>query len=367
MAMGAVDALGQRLIDGLVISKPGHLEPAPLAAAGLRSLEGAHPVPNRQSLMAGRELLAYLDGLPPERPVLFLISGGASSLLEVLKPGLRLEDLQAVNQWLLGSGLPIGRMNQLRKSLSAVKGGGLLRYLGGRRGLALMISDVPGDDPAVIGSGLLVADDSAEAELSGLALPDWIRELSTETAADPSAAAAAIDIRILAGLRDAREAAAEEARRLGYKVHLNHAFISADAENSGRRLVLELLDSWPGVYVWGGEPSVQLPAAPGRGGRNQHLALAAAMVIEGRDDVCFLSAGTDGTDGPGEDAGALVDGGTLGRARRDGFDAVDCLARADSGSLLQASGDLIHTGPTGTNVMDLMLGLKLDGAQTQSE
>ena len=97
------------------------------------------------------------------------------------------------------------------------------------------------------------------------------------------------------------------------------------------------------------------------------LALAAAMVIEGRDDVCFLSAGTDGTDGPGEDAGVLVDGGTLGRGRQDGFDAVDCLARADSGSLLQASGDLIHTGPTGTNVMDLMLGLKLDGAQMKSE
>jgi hydroxypyruvate reductase len=170
----------------------------------------------------------------------------------------------------------------------------------------------------------------------------------------------------MASLRDAREAAAEEARHLGYRVHLNHALISADAANSGRRLALELLDSWPGVYVWGGEPSVELPSAPGRGGRNQHLALSAATVIEGRDDICFLSAGTDGTDGPGEDAGALVDGGTLGRARRAGFEAVDCLARADSGELLQASGDLIHTGPTGTNVMDLMLGLKLENGPAAS-
>ncbi len=367
MAMGAVDALGERLVDGLVISKRGHLERRALEANRLSALEGGHPVPNLQSLIAGRELLSYLSGLPVERPLLFLISGGASSLLEVLKEGVSLEDLQAVNQWLLGSGLAIGKMNRVRKGLSAIKGGGLLHYLAGRRLLALMISDVPGDSPAVIGSGLLVPDDSAAAELASLDLPEWIQDLTSAVPWASEGEAAAVDIRILANLRDAREAAAEEARRLGYQVHLNHALISADAENSGRRLALELLDSWPGVYVWGGEPSVELPAAPGRGGRNQHLALAAATVIDGRDDICFLSAGTDGTDGPGEDAGALVDGGTIGRARREGFDAGECLARADSGALLQASGDLIHTGPTGTNVMDLMLGLKLESGSADSE
>jgi len=110
--------------------------------------------------------------------------------------------------------------------------------------------------------------------------------------------------------------------------------------------------------VWGGETTVRLPHCPGRGGRNQHLALAAAVELAGRPDCYLLCAGTDGTDGDTEDAGALVDAGTLERAAVDGLDARDCLARADSGALLAASGDLIHTGPTGTNVMDLVLGLK---------
>jgi hydroxypyruvate reductase len=363
MALGAVDALGGRLVDGLVISKPGHLDQARLTAAGLIALQGGHPVPDAQSLQAGAALTRYLAALPAGRPLLCLISGGASSLVEVLREGRTLEHLQLVNRWLLASGLPIQQMNLVRKALSAVKGGGLLRYLAGRPVSALMISDVPDDDPAVIGSGLLVADSGSRSRLAGIDLPPWVSDLIAHDE-QPAAAGqdAVVDIHILATLRDAREAAAEEARRLGYPCHLSHAFISAGAENSGRRLALELLDSWPGVYVWGGEPTVQLPASPGRGGRNQHLALAAARVLDGRDDVCFLSAGTDGTDGPGEDAGALVDGGTIGRGRRQGLSAADCLAQADSGSFLQASGDLIHTGPTGTNVMDLMLGLKLESA-----
>jgi hydroxypyruvate reductase len=360
MALGAVDALGERLVDGLVISKPGHLDRQALAAAGLTALEGGHPVPDASSLGAGERLLEYLNGLPAGRELLFLISGGASSLVEVLQQGVGLEDLQAVNRWLLGSGLSITAMNRVRKGLSAIKGGRLLRHLQGRRVLALMISDVPGDDPAVIGSGLLVPDPTLRGELAALELPDRVRQLIGDPGDLPVDSPATVTIEILATLKDARAAAAAEARRLGYPVHLSHAFLSAEAGNCGRRLALELLDSWPGVYVWGGEPSVWLPEEPGRGGRNQHLALAAATVIEGRDDICFLSAGTDGTDGPGEDAGALVDGGTIGRARRAGFEAQECLARADSGSLLAASGDLIDTGPTGTNVMDLMLGLKLE-------
>ncbi|HHH39626.1 MAG TPA: DUF4147 domain-containing protein [Sedimenticola sp.] len=359
MARGAVDALGERLHGGLVVSKPGHLQTGALAAAGLQGLEGGHPVPDAGSLAAGKRLLAFLDDLPPGQPLLFLISGGASSLVEVLPPGMGLKQLQAVNRWLLGSGLPITAMNRVRKGLSTIKGGRLLSRLGERRVLALMISDVPGDDPAVIGSGLLVPDPSLRDGLAELALPGWLREQLDAVPEARESPRRQPEIHILGTLREAREAAAAAARDLGYQSHLNHAFLSAEAENCGRRLGLELLDAWPGVHIWGGEPSVRLPANPGRGGRNQHLALALATVIEGRDDICFLSGGTDGTDGPGEDAGALVDGGTLGRARRAGFDAREALARADAGSLLAATGDLVRTGPTGTNVMDLMLGLKL--------
>ena len=359
MARGAQRALGKQLVDGLVISKHGHLGNYSARSHPLIGIEGSHPVPDGQSLDAGERLLEYLQGLPPERPLLFLISGGASSLVEVLHPGIGLPQLQAVNRWLLGSGLAIDRMNRIRRALSAIKGGGLLRWIGPRPVQALLISDVAGDDPSVIGSGLLVPahDEQPASTIPGL--PDWLRALLSASPPAP-VERGQVELYLLATLRDAREAAAAEARRLGFKTHLSHAFLSADAENAGRRLALELLDSWPGIYVWGGETTVQLPAEPGRGGRNQHLALSAALEMEGRDDVCLLSAGTDGTDGPGEDAGALVDGGTVGRARREGIDAVDALQRADAGTLLAASGDLLHTGPTGTNVMDLVIGLRLE-------
>lgn len=358
MALGAVDALGSKIGDGLVISKPGHLEPGRLEQFGLVGIEGEHPVPSEKSLEAGHRLLAYLEQLPSDRHLLFLISGGTSSLVELLRDGIGLDDLRRVNSWLLASGLGIGAMNRVRKALSAIKGGGLLDFTGTRRITALMISDVPGDDPAVIGSGLLSPGEEGGAELESLQLPGWLQDLMPDQLpVQPHKPD--LKISIVANLREARNAAARKAEALEYKTQVNQAFISSEAETAGRRMALELLDALPGVYIWGGEPSVELPENPGRGGRNQHLALAAATVIEGREDICFLSAGTDGTDGPGEDAGGIVDGGTLGRAARDGFDADDSLARADSGSLLEATGDLINTGPTGTNVMDLMIGIKI--------
>ena len=357
MAHGALDVLDGRAVDGLVITKPGHLDPVLASDRRLTLLEGGHPLPDEGSLAAGRALTAFIAGRPARRRLLFLISGGASSIVELLQPGLELGDLRRANDWLLGSGLGIEEINQVRRRLSRIKGGGLLRFIEGRPFTGLYLSDVPGDDPAVIGSGLLAAARRKAGDALEERLPDWLHAMMAAREGGPPAGAG--DLHIVATLTLAREAAAEAARGMGYAVNVSHAMINADAENCGRRLGLELLDAWPGVYVWGGEPSVVLPQRPGRGGRNQHLALAAATVMEGRDDVCLLSAGTDGTDGPGEDAGALVDGGTLGRARREGFDAVECLSRADSGSLLEAAGDLVQTGPTGTNVMDLIIGARL--------
>ena len=360
MALGALESLGEGVIDGLVISKPGHLPRELFNHPQLTLIEGGHPLPDRSSLEAGAALLDFLSHLPPERALLFLISGGTSSLVEVLRPGVGLADLQRVNRWLLGSGLPIEKMNRIRKSLSAIKGGGLLRYVGGRSVTGLFISDVRWDDPAVIGSGLLAAGGEAQESADPGNLPDWLLELMAAGKPERPTATPQPVLQVVATLRDAREGAAQAARALGYETMVSHAFINAGAENVGRRLALELLDSRPGVYIWGGEPSVRLPRQPGRGGRNQHLALSVASVIDGTDDILFLSAGTDGTDGPGEEAGALVDGATLMRARRHGFDADHTLALADSGSLLAASGDLICTGPTGTNVMDLMIGLRIE-------
>ncbi len=356
MLLGALDARGEAVVDGLLISKAGHFDVVQAQYPRIECLEGAHPVPDERSLVAGQRLLEYLSELPADRPLLFLISGGTSSLVEVLPRGVGLEQLQQVNQWLLANGLPIDAMNSVRKSISLIKSGGLIPYVDQRPVELLLISDVPGDDPSVVGSGLLVPSQSHGLPAG---LPDWILKLVPSKSEGKGEVRDDIIPRVIASLKLARQAAASLGKELGYAVTLSNAHIGGAVEVVGRRMALELDEGWPGLYIWGGEPVVQLPQNPGRGGRNQHLALTVAEMIAGREDILFLSAGTDGGDGPGEDAGALVDGGTLGRGKRAGLSINECLQKADSGSFLGASGDLIHTGPTGTNVMDLMIGLKL--------
>ena len=359
MYRGALDALGDEgIATALVITKEGYGEPLQNAVL----MEAGHPWPTQASLDAGQALLAFIRRAPAEARFLFLISGGASSLVEVLPDGVTLATLRRLNDWLLASGLDIHAMNHVRKAVSSIKGGRLARQLRGRPARVLMISDVPGDEPASIGSGMLVAEREPETELT-LALPEWVEALMAQGPPRPSPsdpAFAAIELDIVASLDDAKRAAADRARRLGYEVFEEAAFIGGDALVVGRRLASELLlSSRPGLFIWGGETTINLPPEPGRGGRNQALALAAAAELEGRDDVALLAAGTDGSDGPTEEAGALIDGGTVARGEAGGQHLDECLAGADAGTFLAASGDLIRTGPTGTNVMDLMLGLRL--------
>jgi len=356
MIQGVLDVPGRKIIDGLAISKTGHFSVLPNQCPSIRCVESAHPVPDERSLKAGKQLLEFLAGLPTDRPLLFLISGGASSLAEVLAEGVGLDQLQRVNQWLLANGLAIDEMNRVRKSISQIKGGGLIQHVGDRPVELLLISDVPGDDPTVVGSGMLVVDAPVRMPDS---VPEWIRQLVASPKDIGSGVRTDIQPLIVANLALAQEAAAKAGAELGYPVHRHNAHLGGAVDVVGRRLALELEEGWPGLHVWGGEPVVHLPANPGLGGRNQHLALTVAEMIAGRRDILFLSGGTDGGDGPGEDAGAVVDGATLKRGEREGVELKACLKNADSGRFLAASGDLIHTGPTGTNVMDLMLGLKL--------
>lgn len=361
MLKGARDALGQRLACALLITKSGHVPPAVERLAGVQVVEAGHPLPDAHSLRAGRMLLDFIAAAPSEAILLFLISGGASSLVEVPPPGVTLEGLRHVNRWLLGSGWDIRRMNALRRRLSAIKGGRLAGYVQGRSVLQLLISDVPGDSPADIGSGLLAAAD--EPSIHEAQLPRWLQILLRNAPAPPvppAAAFAQIETHIVASLDQALAAAEREALTRGYTAQVHSERLSGDAAEAGRRLAAELIDGSPGVHIWGGETAVALPAHPGRGGRNQHLALAAAAELTGRDNVWLLAAGSDGSDGPGEDAGAVVDGGTLSRGELDGLNAADCLRRADAGRFLEASGDLISTGPTGTNVMDMVIGVKFE-------
>lgn len=363
MAQGALDVLGPRVIEGLVVTKAGHGGPSLARDPRFLWLEAGHPAPDARSLMAGSALLDFLACLPSTVTPLFLISGGASALVEVLADGVELSDLRRVNQWLLASGLPITAMNSVRRALSRIKGGRLARALGGRPAICLLLSDVPGDDPAIIGSGLLVP--SRDAGLGAIALPDWMRALVQRAGPAPPPGdpmLAKIVVQVVAGNGDGRRAAARTARSLGYPVRVHRAALSGDAGVLGARLAKTVLMGPPGVQIWGGETTVRLPAEPGRGGRCQHLALAAARALAGASGVWMLAVGSDGNDGPTEEAGALVDGETCRRGEAQGGSADAALAAADAETFLEASGDLIHTGPTGTNVADFVFSIKIEGA-----
>jgi glycerate 2-kinase len=331
MALGAHAALGATQERLLVITKDGHVAPQLAALAGAEIHESSHPTPDARSIAAGERLLQFVQELPADAEPLFLISGGASSLAEALVPGITLEELKRQNDEGLASGIPIGELNANRTRLSRIKGGRLTAALAGRPARALFISDVPDDDPAVIGSGLLGPAPSGEDR---------------------------VERRIIASIDDAVAAVGALAAARGYSVRLDEERFDGEARRLGVRFSHEL-DLYPeAVQVWGGESVVRLPANPGQGGRNQHLALAAARSIAGRRDLLLLAAGTDGTDGVTEDAGGLVDGDTCGRITLAELDVEECLANADSGRALARAGDLIHTGPTGTNVGDLVIGLK---------
>jgi hydroxypyruvate reductase len=359
MADGAASVLAGQIVQALIITKERHLDSARCRQRGWEAIEAAHPVPDTSSLYAGERLLTFLAEAD-DRPLLFLISGGASSLVEAPVTGVDLDFIARCNRWLLASGLDIVQMNLIRKGLSCIKGGGLLARLGGREVHALAISDVPGDRPEAIGSGLLVPEPSLAQQLAAMSLPQWLGErLDAGLVQRSEPPLHPPSLHIVANLQLAREAAARRARELAYPVQLHDCFLDGEAAETGRRLATVVREGPAGISIWGGETRVELPAEPGQGGRNQHLALAAATVLAGSEHCWLLAAGTDGTDGPTEDAGALVDGQTQERGVVEGLDAESCLRAADSGRFLEASGDLVTTGPTGTNVMDLVIGLKL--------
>lgn len=355
MAQGAVDVLGDQLLSGLVISKTGHFENSELDGR-FQCLEAEHPVPGEGTLAAGEALLGYCSQIPEGAQVLCCISGGASSLVEALPEGMSLEKLQQVNQYLLGIGLDIGAMNTVRQSLSRIKAGRLADLLKGRIVKALYISDVPGDDIPTIGSGPLAAPlGEGLSEING-----GLGEILGDVDCVPPASGeeSHVEHTIVASLDLAKAAAEACAKSLGYPVHVHPEFLEGEAATAAVDIASTLKASEPGVHIWGGETVVMLPDEPGRGGRNQHFALAAADCLAGDDTVVLLVAGTDGSDGPTQDAGGLVDGGTLGRGELAGLDVADHLRNADAGTYLEACGDLVNTGPTGTNVMDLVIGVK---------
>jgi glycerate 2-kinase len=332
MMLGAHDTLGTAIERALVITKDGHVLPQLEVIPAIEILQSAHPVPDERSLTAGARLLRWVDELPPHVDPLFLVSGGSSSLVEVLEAGTSLVDLEHLTAEGLAAGIAIGELNARRAQRSLIKGGRLTARLNGRTARALFISDVPGDDPAVIGSGLLGPAASG---------PDHVER------------------KIVASIEQAVESVVAAATEMGLAAEGSARRFDGDVMRLAVRFSHELHLSTVEVRVWGGESTVQLPESPGRGGRNQHLGLAAARFLAGHPELLLLAAGTDGTDGATDDAGALVDAETCARLTLANVDTDASLRGADSGTALAAVGDLIHTGPTGTNVGDLVIGLKL--------
>jgi len=338
MAHGAHEALGAAIERTLLITRdPPGAQFAPGGA--LEVLLGAHPLPDERSLAAGERLVQWVDALPPEAQPLFLISGGASSLVEVLEAGATLHDLEELTRQAFAQGIAIGELNARRAAISRIKGGRLAARLRGRPARALFVSDVPQDDPRVIGSGLMGPAASGEDR---------------------------VERRVVASVDDAVAAVAAAAAALGLTVQAPARRFEGDAARLAARFAHELCLTSAQLCVWGGESTVQVPPHAGRGGRNQHLALSAARLLAGHADLMLLAAGTDGIDGVTEDAGALVDAETWARITLAQLDADRCLQQADSGRALAASEDLVHTGPTGTNVGDLVIGLKLSAAAARA-
>ncbi len=378
MAQAAAEILGERLTAG-VVSVPYLPASAP---ERITFVEGGHPTPSAGSLLAGRAMADLLAQASARDLVVALISGGGSALLELPVAGLTLADLQTTNRQLLLSGAAVHEINAVRQRLSQLKGGGLARLAYPARVLGLILSDVVGNPLDSIASGPTVPDTaSPRAALAVVekyhlrsALPPAVlrhlESVSSSAASVTKSAAVSVDNRLIASNRLAGEAAAAAARELGFEA----AFVADDWQGEAReagerfaRLVLQRargqegpLQSGAGgrsaCLIVGGETTVTVRGA-GKGGRNQEAALAAALVIDGLPNAVISTFATDGVDGPTNAAGAIALGDTLARARALGLDPRKHLDDNDSYSFFSTLGDLLLTGPTGTNVNDLMFGL----------
>jgi glycerate 2-kinase len=292
------------------------------AVSSAEVLFSAHPEPDDSSLAAARRALDYFAGFGPKDVILCLISGGTSSLLALPRPGVTLESKRRAVRRLMRSGASIVEINRLRRSLSAVKGGKLGRKTRARL-VTLVLSDVPGDRPSLVGSGPTVRGVRGDVTL------------------------------VVGSNRSGLDAAACRAREKGLNPRLRRERLSGEASEQGRRFARSAARLQRGqVLLAGGETTVTIRGAHGRGGRNLEFALGAAIELSGMEGILVLAAGSDGIDGSSRAAGAVADGRTISRALRLGLDPARALARHDTEPFFERLGDLLVPGPTGTNVCD---------------
>lgn len=362
----AFETLWDGPLEGVVVTRYGYATPC----GSLKVLEAAHPVPDSAGLAASEALLAAVSGLGPDDLVVALVCGGGSALLPAPPEGLTLEDERALNAALLASGAPISAMNSIRKQASRIKGGRLAAAARPARVATLVVSDVPGDDPAQVASGPTVPDAQGRAEAMaharacGIDLPERVARFLAEAPEDaprPDDPSFARDeVRVVASAAASLEAAAREAETGGVRAAILSDAIEGEAREAGKvhaALAREILlrdrpFRRPAVLLSGGETTVTLAGETGRGGRNAEFMLSMALALDGFEGFAALAADTDGIDGTEGNAGAFADGAAAGRMRAAGLDPAELLARHDSWGAFAALGDLFSPGPTGTNVND---------------
>lgn len=374
MARAIEDLLGERLTDGLVAVKYDHLA----AVQTVTLCQAGHPLPDENGLNAARALLERAERADDRTLVIFLVSGGGSALLPLPAEGISLADKQATTRVLLACGATIHEINALRKHLSALKGGQLARAVFPATLVSLVLSDVVGDDLDTIASGPCVPDRSTFADCLGIIdryaiagqLPETVLRHLKQGAAGKIAETPKPDDKvfertanvIVGSNFDALSRAHAEAVSLGYNSLILSSMIEGEASDAAAlhmAIAREILQTGhplqtPACLLSGGECTVTIKGA-GLGGRNQEFGLAAARHMGSAGSIVLLSAGTDGTDGPTDAAGAFVDNTTLSRAAGRGLDPMTALADNDSYHFFEQLGDLYLTGPTRTNVMDLRI------------
>jgi hydroxypyruvate reductase len=369
----AVDALWPKgaPLSGLVVTRYDHVPPAYKASPGrIEVVEASHPVPDAAGQRAAQRILDLAQGLDRDDLVLCLISGGASALLSLPAPGLSLDDKRAINRALLNSGAAIDEMNCVRKHLSAIKGGRLAARCAPARVVSLLISDVPGDAPEVIGSGPTVADSTTCADALrilqryGIDIPAAARagleSGAFETPKPGDARFAGHEVHMIATPQQSLEAAAALARASGVDAHILSDEIEGESREVGKvhaalaRAVARRGAPFakPCVILSGGETTVTVKNKGGRGGRAGEFLLGCAVALQGEPGVHVLAADTDGIDGIEDNAGAVVTPDTLARATAAGIKAAEYLDRNDAYSFFSHLGDLVVPGPTFTNVND---------------
>ncbi|PLX36064.1 MAG: glycerate kinase [Hyphomicrobiales bacterium] len=365
-AMGrALEEAWDGPLEGLVVTRYGHAAPC----EQIEIVEASHPVPDAAGEQAAGRILQTVQGLGPDDLVIALISGGGSALLSLPAPGLTLADKQAVNKALLACGATIDEMNCLRKHLSAVKGGRLAAAAAPARVVTMIISDVPGDDPAVIASGPTVPDPTSAADARAIleryrldvpqVVRDWLADPACETPKPGDAVFDGNDVRMIATPMMALQAAAAFAREQGVtplilgdalegearEVGIVHAGIAECVRGHGQPIAV------PAVLLSGGETTVTV-RAKGKGGRNTEFLLSLARSLREVHGISAVAGDTDGIDGSEDNAGAFADGSTFARLAAQGLSLDTFLDGNDAYSAFEALGDLLVTGPTLTNVND---------------